>query len=1083
MILKNYFLVLTIVLFISTSINAQIDARMFRYPDVSKTHITFVYAGDIWIVEKSGGLAHRLSSPKGEEMFPRFSPDGDKIAFSGNYDGNTDVYVVPALGGEPNRVTYHPMGDRLVDWLPDGSGVLFASRRESGRQRYNQFYSISEKGGFPTKLIIPYGEYGALSPDGKKIAYMPQSVDNSTWKRYRGGKSSEIWLFDLENITAQNITSDDANDGHPMWSGNNMYFLSDRDKHQRNNIWKYNLDTKQFSQITNFTDFDITFPAIGPEEIVFQAGGKLYLLDLQTEQYQNVSIKIVGDMATLKSRQIEVKERIESFEISPSGKRALFEARGEIFTIPAEHGVILNLTQSPGAAERSAAWSPDGKNIAYWSDVSGEYELMLTSADGSTPAKQVSKFKGGYRYTIYWSPDSKNLAFIDHSRTINIYNIKSGNILKVDSSNWLLHPDLNYFRVNWSGDSQWITYSKWQENGQNAIYIYNLKKEKLYKVTKGYYDDTDPVFDPDGNYLYFLSQRSLSPEYSSLDRTWIYPDATNIVAVPLRKDVASPLEPRNDVEESKPDEEDDNESEKENGKDKKEKEDLKIDLEDFEERLVVLPAKEGNYGNLEAISGKVIYQKYTDSDKNPIVMYDLKEREEENIVDNASGFVISASDKKMLVSQKGSYYIIDVKPKQKLEDKLPADKLMMQLDPQAEWKQLLRDVWRRYRDYFYDPNMHMTDWDAIYLQYSKLLEDAVTRWDVNFVIGELISELNASHAYVGGGNLEESAREGFGLLGIDWEIGDGAYRVARIIKGAPWDSEVRSPLSISGIDVKSGDYILAVNNIKLDPDKEPWAAFQGLGKKTVQLTVNNKPTMKGARKVLVKTLSSETRLRNLEWIESNRQSVSEASGNRIGYVYMPNTGGSGQTELIRQFYGQMPKDGFIIDERFNSGGQLADRFVELLRRPRVHYIAWRYGEEVPQPIHANPGPKVMLINGWSGSGGDALPYTFKGQGVGKLIGMRTAGALIGPAVNHRLVDGKYFTVPENRIYSNDNTWFPEKHNVEPDIKIIDDPAQLAKKIDPQLEAAIQEVLKDLKSNPPKKTGKPSYEDRTAEGMK
>ncbi|MBN2430715.1 MAG: PDZ domain-containing protein, partial [Acidobacteria bacterium] len=633
-----------------------------------------------------------------------------------------------------------------------------------------------------------------------------------------------------------------------------------------------------------------------------------------------------------------------------------------------------------------------------------------------------------------------------------------------------------------------------------------------------------PTFDPEGNYLFFLTDRELSPVYGGLDATWIYPNNTRLAAAALRADVPSPLAPRNDTEPVK-EEKPDQKEKATNGNDKpaeaeeaaageagetaaeetaappdpkeavakkdeaagKEKQTLAIELDGLEKRVVLLPPDRGNYTDLRALKGQVLYRKLPfagSADRTtPIMAYDLKERKEMPILDDADGFVIAAGGKKMLVAQRRAFYIVDIRPKQKLTDRLNTGDMAMMMDPRAEWRQIYTDVWRRYRDMFYDPTLHGLDWAAMRDRYGALLDDAVTRWDINHIIGNLIAEISSSHTYVGGGDVESPARESVGLLGIDWALENGAYRVARIVDGAPWDSEVRSPLRLPGVDVKEGDYILAVNGIPLDTARDPWAAFQGLAGKTVVLRVNDKPSAEGARDVLVETMAGEGRLRHLEWIEANRRRVDKASGGRVGYVYMPDTGGGGQTELIRQYYSQIDKDGFVIDERFNSGGQLADRFVELLGRPIVHYLAWRYGAPVQQPRMANPGPKVMLINGWSVSGGDAFPYTFKDQKIGPIVGTRTAGGLIGPAVGHRTIDGGFYTVPEGRIYGNDGRWFPEGIGVAPDIEVVDDPSQLARGTDPQLERAVTEVMRLLEQNPPREVPPPPFEDRTAAGSK
>ncbi|HET7617054.1 MAG TPA: hypothetical protein VFK20_00995, partial [Vicinamibacterales bacterium] len=537
--------------FVPARASAEVDARMLRYPAVSKTQIAFVFAGDIWLVPKQGGTAVRLSSPRGQESFPRFSPDGSKIAYSANYDGNTDVYVVPASGGEATRLTYHPMADRVIGWTPDGR-VLFASGRESGRQRYSQFFTVGVDGGLPTKLPVPYGEFADYSPDGRQVVYMPMSQDFRTWKRYRGGWSPDLWLFDLKTFASKRITEDPANDAQPMWHGNTIYFLSDRGASQRNNIWAYDVSSGATRQITHVTNFDITFPSIGPDAIVYQAGGRLYLLDLASEQVHDVAINVVTDELTLRPRTVDASEFIVSASASPTGKRGVFDARGDVFTVPAEHGAVLNLTRSSGVAERFGRWSPDGKTVAYWSDRSGEYELTLRPADGSGEEQTVTSLGKGFRYAPFWSPDSRKLAFIDQAMRIRIYDRDTKKVTEIDHSpDWIGHGGLDNFRFQWSPDSRWLTYARPSASSQNAIFLYDTKAGQLHQATSGYLNDSQPTFDPEGKYLYYASDRAFQPVYGSFDTSWTYANPTQIIAVPLRKDVKSPLATRNDGEETK----------------------------------------------------------------------------------------------------------------------------------------------------------------------------------------------------------------------------------------------------------------------------------------------------------------------------------------------------------------------------------------------------------------------------------------------------------------------------------------------------------------------------------------------------
>ena len=1062
--------------------SGQVDARMLRQPDVSQTHIAFVYAGDIWVVEKEGGTARRLSSPRGEEQFPRFSPDGSQIAFSGYYDGNPDVYTLPTLGGEPTRVTYHPGGDRVLDWTPDGE-ILFASGRETGIGRVNQLFTIPQTGGLPEKLPVPYGEFGAISPDGGTLAYTPKPQGFATWKRYQGGTAADIWLFDLASYESENITNTPFEDGHPMWHGETIYFASNRGPNQRLNIWAHDRSSGEARQVTEFAEFDISFPAIGPSEIVFQAGGGLFLMDLATEAVREVSVDVVTDLAAVRPHTENVGDLIQWANISPTGQRAVFQARGEIFTVPAENGVIRKLTHTSGAAERYPAWSPDGKHIAYMSDATGEYELYIRPADGTGGEERLTSLGEGLRYNPFWSPDSRKIAFWDYTQTLNIYDMESHRITEVDTGLWWLQGQIAGADLSWSHDSRWVAYHRGLETNNDAVFLFDTESGQRHQVTSGYYSDYDPFFDPDGNYLYYLSNRSLAPIYSDVDATWIYPNTTQIVAVALRGDVPSPLAPKNDEEpvadEGAAGEGEGGDQEEAEGE---EGEGLRIDVDGLEARGVILPAEPGNYSSLTAVSGKVLYTRLPRSGASgqepAVVFFDLEEKEETTIIEGASTYEISSDGKKMLVASRGQWGIVAVAPGQAMEDRLPTTELEMVLDPRAEWTQMFDEVWRTYRDIFYDPNMHGLDWEGLRSQYGGLLEDAATRSDVNFLIGELIGEVNASHTYVGGGDLESPVTRQVGLLGIDWALENGAYRVARIVENAPWMVEHRSPLMEPGVGVRAGDYILAVNGTLMDTGKSPYAAFEGLAGETVLLHVNDRPTMEGAREAVVETMSSEMELRHQEWIEMNRRYVEEASGGQIGYIYVINTAVPGQTELVRQFNSQMTKPGLIIDERWNGGGQLADRFIEKMNRPLHNRIYFRNGATANQPAVNHYGHKAMLINGWAGSGGDAFPWFFQILEVGPVIGERTWGGLIGPASGAQTIDGGFFTAPPGRLFGPDGVWFAEGHGVDPDIPVVDDPTQLARGIDPQLVRAVEEVMRMIQEDPVTFPGKPAWERRS-----
>lgn len=1086
-----------------TAVQAATHARLLRQPAVSATHITFVYAGDIWIVPHTGGTAQRLSSPPGEESFPRFSPDGAKLAFTGNYDGNSDIYVVDALGGPLTRVTHHPGLDRLLGWYPDGQSLLFASGSQSGSYRFSQLYKVGWRGGLPDRLPIPYAEMAALSPDGEWIAYTP-TQRQGTWKRYRGGTAPDIWLFNLKTFESRNLTDHPASDDSPMWHGRTLYFVSDRGPEQHYNLWAHSMDDKQFRQITRFADMDVHSASAGPSNLVFEAGGQIHLLEFSTEQSRPVEVNVITDLANLKPQMKNVSKLIRRSSPSPSGKRVVFAARGELFSVPAEHGPVFNLTQTPGAAERSPAWSPDGRQIAYWTDRSGEYELAVAPAETPGPPRIILSPGPGFRYALFWAPDSRKLAFIDNRMRIWICRPEDKSQVQVDDVEWLMHTGLESFRVAWSPDSRWLAYSRLQQNQNEVIWLFDSQSGEKRQVTSGFYNDREPVFDPDGKYLYCLTDREMSPVYGAVDKQmWTYANATRIAAFPLRPDVASPLHPRNDTEVkdstktgekeqkeapagSKPDGAEEKKTDADGDKDKTRKEPapVPIDFEHLERRVTLLPPEAGNYAGLSAVAGKVLYLRLPDAgssqNKNRLIAYDLKERKEETILEDLDSFEVTADGKKLFVKRKEQYAFLEPKKDQKFEKPLATDKLESLVDPRAEWRQIFTEVWRLNRDFFYDPHLHGLDWAALRDRYQRLLDDAVTRWDVNFVIGELIGELNASHTYRGGGDTETPRNRAVGMLGIDWALENGAYRIRTILRGAPWDHQVRSPLDQPGVQVREGEYLLAVNRRPLDIQKDPWSAFEGLEKQTVSLTVSANPSTDGAREVLVETLSrsEEADLRQLAWVEANRRRVEQASNGRIGYIYMPDTSREGQNNLMRQFKAQSHLPGLIIDERFNSGGQLADRFLELLGRTSFAYLAWRHGRDQQWPPVAHFGPQAMLINGWAGSGGDALPWFFRTAKRGPIIGTRTWGGLIGPGMGHQLMDGGTVVVPPCRLYGPDGKWFAEGRGVEPDITVSEDPTALARGVDVQLERAIQEVEKRiLEQNAPHRPTRPEYERR------
>jgi tricorn protease len=1091
-------------------------AGMLLYPDVSATHIAFLYANNLWLVPREGGVATPLTSAPGQERFLRFSPDGESIAFMGNYDGNMDLYTIPVAGGTPFRVTHHPSGEVLTDWTKDGRLIFYAYAMLE-HPRAQELCWVSKDGGLPEKLPVPYGANGQVSPDGKWLAYTPYSRDHRTWKRYRGGMATDIWLFNLQDNTAKKITDWEGTDSQPMWQGNDkVYYMSDAGRSHRKNIWVYDIASEEHSQVTTYSKYDVKWPNNGPGdngqgEIVYQVGPELHLLDLGTGKAKTIEVTIPGDRPKIREQAATVSGLIHSADISSTGKRAVVEARGDVWTLPAKKGAPINLHRTSESAERDPAWSPDGQWIAYFSDETGEYELYITQSDGRGETTQLTKSKKGYLYDPRWSPDSKQITFWDQSGTLYLIDVeskKTGTVFKVRDFR-------RRSRVRWASDSDWFTFAAPDGMVDNSvIWIYSVEEDDVYKVTSGMFNDTWPVFDREGKYLYFASQRDVSrPLYEDFGTTWVYTQTDRLYVIPLTEDGKSPLLPESDDEafgEDPEDEDDDAKKEdeakeEEEGEDKDEEEGedkdeedkpepVKIDFDGFEQRAVALPVERGSFTFLDVNdAGQLIYGRqamWSEERSATIQLLDLDEdkddEKEKTVVSGVMGFAMSSDGKKLLAVKAGmAMAVIDAKPDQKMEHMIDTSNMVKQVDPPEEWRQIFVDAWRIQRDFFYDPNMHGLNWPNVRKQYEAMLEDCASREDVSYVIREMIAELNVGHSYYFGGDLEPAPRVSVGMPGCAFELDSGAYRIKRIMEGGPWDVDGRGPLSQPGVDVKEGDYLLAVNGVPVDPAKDPWASFQGLQGQTVTLTVSENPKIDDdARHVLVKLDQSEYMLRFRSWVERNRRYVEEQTKGKVGYVYVPNTSIWGQNELVRQLHGQRTKEALIIDERWNGGGQVPTRFVELLNRPIANYWALRdHDEPYPWYPDAHHGPKCMLINGLAGSGGDYFPFWFKEAGVGKLIGTRTWGGLVGISGNPRLVDGGITTAPTFAFFRPDGTWGIEGHGVDPDIEVVDDPSLMVGGKDPQLDAAIAHMLEEIKNNPYVVPKIPKRPDRSGMGVK
>ncbi|MFI5130344.1 MAG: PDZ domain-containing protein [Chitinophagales bacterium] len=1077
---------------ISLNLSAQIDAGLFRFPDISKSQIVFTYANDLWVIPKDGGTAIKLSSPLGVESSPKFSPDGNNIAFSGNYDGNLDAYVIPVNGGVPTRLTQHGYPDRVVDWTTDGKKVLFASGRESEKARFNQFYVVPAEGGTAEKLPLAYAEYGCYSPDGKKMAVVFRTQVGRNWKRYRGGWKADINIFDFNSKTSEVIGKEsDAGNEFPMWQGNSIYFLTDRGAELKMNLWKYDLTSKTYTQLTNFKDEDIHYPSMGPEDIVFEAGGKLYVYNIAGGKQKAITVNVVTDKAMLKPKVETADKLIQHLNISPDGNRVLIQARGDVFSLPAENGFIKDMTRTSGYAERYPAWSPNGKYVAYWSDASGEYELYLDEADKETAPKKITSYGPGYRYRPFWSPDSKKIAFIDKAMQIRIVDVTTGQTTDVDKALRFTHGNLEGWTGNWSPDSRWFAYARDLENQQYAVYIYDYTNKKLNKAAGGFYNTYSPVFDSEGKYLYVMTSRNFSPSYGDIDNNFIYTNMDRIGVVPLKKSTPSLIMPKNDAVAVKEDDREKTPEEKKKdsiatataktaaSEKKPAITPVEIDFDGFEQRMDIIPVTAGQMNAISSVKGKILYMRYPNTGapqgQGSLKFYDIEKREEKTVIEQVDNYRLAANGSKIVVAKSGQFAVLKPEEGQKFEKTLRIAEMQMMVDPKEEWKQILSDAWRFERDYFYDAGMHGVDWNAMRDRYFKMLEGATTREEANFVLGEMIGELNASHTYQGGGDQEIAKAKPVGYLGVDWQADGDHYKIKKILRGAPWDIEAKSSLDAGGVNIKEGDYILAVNGIPLTTATEAHAGFVGLGGKTVELTYNSKPTFEGSKTAIVQAMNDEYRLRHLAWIESNRKQVEEATNGDVGYIYVTSTGVDGQNELMRQFSAQWDKKALVIDERFNDGGQIPDRFIEMLNRDPLAFWAVRDGSSWPWPPNAHFGPKVMLMNGWSGSGGDAFPDYFKRKKLGPLIGMRTWGGLIGISGVPPLIDGGNVTVPTFRMYNPDGSWFKEGHGVEPDIAVPEDLGAMAKGKDPQLDRAIEETKNLLKSKAYKAPPRPDKE--------
>ncbi|HUR83300.1 MAG TPA: PDZ domain-containing protein, partial [Thermoanaerobaculia bacterium] len=1044
--------------------------RLLRQPDIHGDQVAFVYAGDLWIASAKGGDARRLTSDAGMEYFPKFSPDGKWIAFTGDYSGSRQVFVISVDGGQPRQLTFYndvgpipPRGgidNRVLDWTPDGRNILFNPHRLPWSDRMPAHYVIPATGGMETPLKVPEGSGGSYSADGKRLAYTPIEREFRTWKRYRGGRAQDVWIYDLASNKAEQITNSQYTENQPVWIGDTIYFTSDRPEGGEKtagklNLWSYDLKSKQSKKVTSHDDYDVLWPSGDRNSVVYEEGGYIYRFDAATQKSERIPIRVYGDFRNTLPYFKNVKDNVETYALSPTGARALFVARGDLFTVPAKEGEIRNLTQTPGVRERDANWSPDGKWIAYLSDKTGDYEVYVRPADNTTGERQVTNNAKAWRFTPIWSPDSKMLAYSDKDHALSVLDVASGKVTTVDKDEY---GDIFHYR--WSPDSKWVTYTKQNAARFSSIYVYNVGDGKSSRLTTGQTDDNEPVFDPKGRYLYFTSNRDFNLTFSSWEFNYVYTDPTRVYVGILSADGPALFLPQSDEEKATAP------PAPEPKKDDKAPVVVKIDPAGFENRVRAIPGASGIYNSLAPVANGIIYIK-GDGDEQSLKLYNVDDRKEETILESLRGYDISPNGEKIIARVGPNFSIVSAKGGQKPNDSLlKLDTMEMKIDPRAEWNEEFNDAWRILRDWFYDPGMHGLDWNAIHDKYAQLLPFVAHRADLDYILSELAGEVNAGHVYVSSpGDVNATKRVDNGLLGAEIVPDSDYFRIAHIFPGENWQEAFRSPLTEPGVKVKEGDYILAVDGVPAKNVDNFYRLLENKADRVVTLLVNSKPELTGAREEKVRPVKRETNLRYLDWVASRRAYVDKASGGRIGYMHLPNTGAEGNRELFKGFYPQIDKEALIIDDRYNGGGFIPDRMIELLERPVLSYWARRNLKPNQTPAFAHAGPKAMLINGYSASGGDALPYYFRERKLGTLIGTRTWGGLIGLSGNPNLMDGGNVSAPQFRFMDTEGMWAVEGVGVAPDIEVVDRPDLVAAGHDPSLEAAVKLLLEELAKNP------------------
>lgn len=1054
------------------------DTRLLWQPAISKTHIAFIYAEDLWVANRDGSNPRRITASEGQESNPVFSPDGSTIAFTGQYDGNSDVFVVPAAGGIPKRLTYHPGSDLVRDFSPDGKKVLFASGRNSFTSRYLQLFTVDISSGSELQLPIPNAFWASYSPDGNKIAYTTIPDAFEQWKNYRGGTMSRIWVYDTKTHAVVEVPKPKGgcNDSKPVWEGNTVYFRSDRDGEF--NLYSFQVGTKDVARLSQFKDFPVSSLDGNGNDIIISQAGYLHVYNAQSRSINRIKVGIAADLLDLRPRFVKGDEYIRSGHISPSGARIVVDFRGEIVTIPGQKGDPINLTNTPGVHEKFPAWSPDGKSIAFFSDASGEYALHIKNQNGTGDARAIPLTGSGFYAFPEWSPDSKKIAFVDNGRRLYVLDVASGKQTTIAEDVHYVPGAFRQLFGSWSADGNFLAYTLITQTNFEQAFIYSLSEAKSYPVSDGLSNVTEPRFDPSGKYLYMLASTDAGPVVNWFDQSNQDMTSTNtIYLVTLQKSTPSPLVKENDMEEVKeaPTAKADTAKQPAVGKPS-----VKIDWDGLELRMMALPISKGRYRSLVVPKeGELYYLSAMPFNSGPTMLhnYSFKKRKEEPIMP-ADAIILAAKGDKMLFQSKGKWGIVTTGQKPGPDAIVNTASVQVKINPTEEWQNIFNEGWRVNRDYFYDPNMHGADWKAMKKKYEALLPDVASNADLYRVMQWMFSELAVGHhRFTGMGdrrvNLDIIPG---GLLGADYEVVNNKFRIKKIYGGLNWTPELRSPLTEPGVDVKTGDFIIVINGEKVTADKNFYSYFENTAGKLIEIKVAANAEGTDARTVKVVPIASEAALRNRDWVESNMRKVHEATNGQVAYVYVPNTTTLGHEYFKRYFFPQADKKAIIVDERFNGGGQLADYYIDILKRPEQSYWNYRHGKDQKAPNASIQGPKVMLIDETAGSGGDYLPYLFRQAKLGTLVGKTTWGGLVGILGFPEFIDGGGVTAP-NLAFYDENGFGIENVGTPPDVEVEQWPAEVINGRDPQLEKAIEIILEELKKNPPKTIKRPAHPTR------